>query len=62
MITQIFDNLIWYEYKGDEIAWTGSVYYSLMTCGSFMTLKEMDDFWEDMYEIGRGEQNGNKSS
>ena len=46
MITMIFDNKIWYEYKGDEIAWTGSVYYSLLSGGSFMTLKEMDDFWK----------------
>ena len=47
MITQIFDDLIWYDYKGDEIAWTGSVYYSLLTNGSFMTLQEMDEFWKD---------------
>ncbi len=46
MITQIFDGLIWYDYKGDEIASTGSVYYSLLTNGSFMTLQEMDDFWK----------------
>lgn len=46
MITQIFDGLIWYDYKGDEITWTGSVYYSLLSGGSFMTLQEMDDFWK----------------
>jgi len=46
MITQIFDGLIWYDYKGDEIAWTGSVYYSLLTNGSFMTIQEMDEFWK----------------
>lgn len=45
----IFDNKIWYEYKGDEIAWTGSVYYSLLSGGSFMTLQEMDDFWSNYY-------------
>ena len=44
MITQIFNEMIWYEYKGDEIAWTGSVYYSLLSGGSFMTLQEMDEF------------------
>lgn len=46
MITLIYNNLIWYEYKGDEIAWTGSVYVSVATGGgSFMSLQEMDDFW-----------------
>lgn len=46
----IFSDMIWYEYKGDEIAWTGSVYYSLLTGGSFMTLEEMDEFWKQFEE------------
>ena len=46
MITGISDKMIWYEYKGDEICWTGSVYYSLLSGGSFMTLQEMDEFWK----------------
>ena len=50
MITRIDNGLIWYDYKGDEIAWTGSVYYSLLACGSFMTLQEMDDFWKSYEE------------
>ena len=47
MITMIFNDMIWYKYKGDEIAWTGSVYYSLLSGGSFMTLQEMDEFWKE---------------
>ena len=47
MITLIFNDMVWYNYKGDEIAWTGSVYYSLLSGGSFMTLQEMDEFWKD---------------
>ena len=46
MITGISDKMIWYEYKGDEICWNGSVYYSLLSGGSFMTLQEMDEFWK----------------
>lgn len=45
MITQIINNVIWYEYKGDEICWNGHMYTSLCCEGSFKTLKEMDDFW-----------------
>ena len=46
MITMIFNDMVWYEYKGDEIAWTGSTYYSLLSGGYFMTLQEMDEFWK----------------
>jgi hypothetical protein len=47
MITEIGNNVIWYEYKGDEIAWNGEKYLSMGCCGSFDTLEDMDNFWED---------------
>lgn len=47
MITKIATNVIWYEYKGDEICWTGEHYTSISCGGSFKTLEEMDKFWED---------------
>jgi len=47
MITMIKNNLIWYEYKGDEIAWNGKQYLSLLVGAGFDTLKEMDLFWEE---------------
>lgn len=50
MITQITNDLIWYEYNGDEIAWNGSQYISLLTCGEFDTLEQMDEFWEDYWK------------
>ena len=52
MITNIDrDNgLIWFQYKGDEIAWMGSGYYSLLTCSMFLSLEEMDKFWHDYAE------------
>jgi hypothetical protein len=47
MITKIYNNLIWFEYKGDEIAWDGNNYISLGCEGSFPSLEEMDSFWEE---------------
>lgn len=49
-ITEILNNVIWFTYKGDEIAWTGHGYVSLACEGSFNSLEEMDKFWEDYYE------------
>jgi hypothetical protein len=48
-ITQISDKLIWYEYKGDEIAWTGDHYLSIGCLDEFPTLEAMDEFWEEYY-------------
>lgn len=45
MITDICNNLIWYQYKGDEVAWDGEHYISLLSGGSFTSLEELDDFW-----------------
>jgi hypothetical protein len=54
MITKISDSIIWYDYKGDEIGWNGSSYLSLNCCGSFKTLKELDDFWDGYFkELGK---------
>ena len=47
MITKITPPVIWYEYKGDEICWTGEKYLSLMCLGSFNSLEELDEFWEE---------------
>lgn len=49
MITNIVPDmgLIFYEYKGDEIAWNGEAYYSILTCSFFASLDEMDNFWDD---------------
>lgn len=47
MITNIGNGVIWYEYKGDEIAWNGKGYISLLTCGFFESLEAMDKFWDD---------------
>lgn len=47
MITQICDSVIWYTYKGDEIAWDGKQYISLLSEGCFDTLEDLDKFWED---------------
>jgi len=49
MITCILNDLIWYDYKGDEIAWNGKQYISLCCEGVFDTLGEMDRFWEDYF-------------
>jgi hypothetical protein len=45
MITMIKPPVIWYQYKGDEICWDGTMYHSIMV-GSFKTLEEMDKFWD----------------
>jgi hypothetical protein len=47
MITQILNGVIWYSYKGDEIAWNGYRYISLLCEGEFDTLNDLDLFWED---------------
>lgn len=53
MITSILNNIVWYDYKGDEIGWNGNNYLSLGCCGTFKTLKEMDDFWEGYFKESR---------
>ena len=50
MITNIGKNVIWSEYKGDEIAWNGEKYISLLSEGSFDTLEDIDKFWEDYFQ------------
>lgn len=47
MITMILNNLIWFTYKGDEVAWTGKKYISLLCEGEFDSLDELDQFWKD---------------
>ena len=47
MIIKILNGLIWYTYKGDEIAWNGKKYLSICAEGAFDTLEDMDKFWED---------------
>lgn len=49
MITLILPPVIWYEYKGDEICWNGTKYYSMLSHGYFDTLKDMDAFWESCF-------------
>lgn len=51
MITKIGNGLIWYTYKGDEIAWNGEVYLSLLSEGSFSSIREMDEFWESYRKV-----------
>lgn len=46
MITCILNNIIWYEYKGDEVGWNGKKYISLLCEGEFSSLEELDLFWE----------------
>jgi hypothetical protein len=50
MITVVSRNLIWYEYKGDEIAWDGTGFISLLSEGIFDTLESMDEFWKSYWE------------
>lgn len=50
MITFIGENVVWYDYKGDEIAWNGNQYVSLLTEGYFDTLESMDKFWEEYFK------------
>jgi len=45
------NGLIWYEYKGDEIAWNGKQYLSIGADGAFDTLEQMDKFWDDYERI-----------
>lgn len=47
MITKIAPPVIWFEYEGDEVGWNGKQYISLMCLGSFNSLEELDEFWED---------------
>jgi hypothetical protein len=47
MITKIYNNLIWFEYKDDEVAWDGKKYLSICSCGEFDSLEDLDLFWED---------------
>lgn len=51
MITLILKPLIWYDYKGDEIAWNGEGYLSLGCEGFFKTLEDMDRFWEEYEKV-----------
>jgi hypothetical protein len=51
MITQICNNVIWYDYKGDEICWNGKEYVSLLSCGAFKTLEDMDTFWKEYAKV-----------
>ena len=53
MITYIGKNVIWSEYKGDEIAWNGKQYVSLLSEGYFDTLEDVDKFWEDYFQAMR---------
>jgi hypothetical protein len=50
MITSILNNMIWFEYKGDEVAWNGEKYLSLGFEGYFDTLEQLDKFWEDYFK------------
>jgi len=50
MITDIGKDIIWFEYKGDELAWNGKVYLSLVSLGEFKTLEEVDLFWEGYFK------------
>lgn len=50
MITLVHNNLIWYTYKGDEIAWDGVGYISLCSEVDFSSLNEMDTFWNDYFK------------
>jgi len=50
MIGHMTEPLIWYKYKGDEIAWDGNKYLSLCSEGSFSSLDEMDKFWNDYFD------------
>ena len=42
IITDIGANCIWYTYNGDEVTWNGSMYISLLSCGEFKTLDDLD--------------------
>lgn len=42
--------LIWYMYKGDEIAWDGGAYISALTGTRFDSLHTMDVFWENYFK------------
>lgn len=50
MITDICNNLIWYKYKDDEIAWDGEHYISILAEGAFSSLEELDAFWDSYNE------------
>jgi hypothetical protein len=47
MITTILNGLIWYTHNGDEVAWNGKKYISLLFEGEFDSLEEIDEFCED---------------
>lgn len=44
------NGVIWYAYKGDEIAWNGTCYLSKCSLGTFKTLDDMDNFWENYFK------------
>jgi hypothetical protein len=51
MITHIGNNLIWYKYDGDEIAWNGEAYLSTsFFLQSFASLEELGRFWNDYFK------------
>lgn len=50
MITKIYNGLIWFEYKGDEVTWNGKKYLSLCSCGEFKSLEELDLFGDDYFK------------
>lgn len=50
MITLILNEMIWFEHKGDEVAWNGKKYLSLGFEGCFDTLEQLDKFWEDYFK------------
>ena len=45
-IVKIIEPVIWFQYKGDEVCWTGEGYTSISVGGTFQSLEEMDFFWE----------------
>lgn len=51
MITLIYNDVIWFEYKGDEVAWNGKQYISICTCGGYDTLEDLDKFWDDYWKV-----------
>ena len=55
-ISHIKPPLIWYSCKGDEIAWDGEHYLSLLSEGYFSSLEEMDKFWDDYFDAVSGQQ------
>ena len=50
---------IWFPYKGDEVLYlwpwkrnkNNKKFVSLLCCGEFDSLKEIDRFWKEYYEV-----------